>query len=618
MISYIKKILAFIPIAAVLTAVNGAIFYTSVCSGEIIQSHDIYGGYYSAEKRSVNNRERLISALNGIYETDIEQLNAEIEKLSEYKQAADYIVNNRYVTEGAIHSLPPEERREFAEQLYNDAAAQFGLSEDKLIEHLNSQINDLRTVTEYIEYLDGYQKYVTDISEQSDFLADISIYSGNDSAISNIIKTKKDFYGLADIPLTPVTGDGFITFLNFRPTDLIAVLTAILIALTSIKGGKKSLLTSVLFIALSTSSMYLCNIFLTDIFIGLPTPEVSLQSMNYFKSCPYMINVGTLTIGFISGKIIGAVIVLFSAVMIISSRGKKRIITAAVLITFFAAEILFSTDIISSHFLQEINILSCFSFERFFIRYLNLDIFGITVSRLPVFIFFIAFTAGLTFFFALKSVTARNMLIIKESEQHYYDEINRRYQESRKIRHDINNHLLAINMLIESGNIERAKKYISEVSEQTDLAAMPVKTGSDVLDALLFKKTEQAYEQQISLLFEVSCPLSECGISDYDLCTVFGNIIDNALEAAEKNDPVTVTIGSQMDMLYISCENPFRGTLKRRGDRILTTKTNPLSHGFGIGRVREIARRYNGDVQITDGDGKFRIEILMNLKNKIN
>ena len=82
--------------------------------------------------------------------------------------------------------------------------------------------------------------------------------------------------------------------------------------------------------------------------------------------------------------------------------------------------------------------------------------------------------------------------LTKETEQQYYDEINRRYLEGRKIRHDINNHLLAINTLIETGNVEQAKRYISEVSEQLDLVAMPLKTGRDVLDALLFKKTEQA------------------------------------------------------------------------------------------------------------------------------
>ena len=57
---------------------------------------------------------------------------------------------------------------------------------------------------------------------------------------------------------------------------------------------------------------------------------------------------------------------------------------------------------------------------------------------------------------------------------------------------ELNNHLLAISTLIETGNMEQAKHYISEVSEQLDLVAIPIKTGRDVLDALLFKKTEQA------------------------------------------------------------------------------------------------------------------------------
>ena len=67
-------------------------------------------------------------------------------------------------------------------------------------------------------------------------------------------------------------------------------------------------------------------------------------------------------------------------------------------------------------------------------------------------------------------------------------------------------------------------------------------------------------------------------------------------------------------MLYISCENPFSGELKRRGDRIITTKKDFASHGFGIMRVRELARRYGGEVNITAEKGVFLIEILLNTK----
>ena len=268
----------------------------------------------------------------------------------------------------------------------------------------------------------------------------------------------------------------------------------------------------------------------------------------------------------------------------------------------------------SSEWLKEINVLSLFSFERFFMYYMNLEVFGILVSRLPVFIIFVCIVFVFLAIISVQSISKRMEELTKETEQEYYDEINRRYLEGRKIRHDINNHLLAINTLIETGNVEQAKRYISEVSEQLDLVAMPVKTGRDVLDALLLKKTEQATEKGAQIVFEINAAFHDCTIADYDLCTIFGNILDNAIEAVNAGDKILVSIDKQHDMFYISCENTFYGELKRKGDKILSTKKEFGSHGFGLTRIRDTAKHYGGDVSITAENGVFRIEILMNIK----
>ena len=608
-----KKFMLPIFMALMLMVINAMLFHSFLTNGEIIQSRDIYGSFYSTDIRSVSNRERLINSLSGSFEKDMEMLTAEVEKLTIYKQVADSVINDNHSAIRGFSGLSAEERRAKSEELYNELAARFPVSQEKLVDRINDELNDYNYLIAYLEYLSSYKTYVRDISEQSDFLSDISIYNENANAMSNIIKTKKDFYGLQNIPLTPTCEDGFLAFLCYRTTDLLAVFLAFIMAMLPLFRQKISTPISAIVTALGTGIMYLCNLLIIGYFLGTPPLDISLQSLESFKSCPYIISIGLFTAGVILMKMLGAV-VIFSAVLLLAvSKGRKRVIYAVFVTLFFGAEILFSVADVPI-ILKEINILSCFSFERFFIRYLNLNIFGMSVSRLPVFIGFALIVATFLLILSVRCVRQSNLAEIKETEQRYYDEINRRYQESRKIRHDIQNHLLALNMLIESGNIDSARKYINEISEQTDLAAMPIKTGSEVLDALLFKKTEQAQEKQISLIFEISCSLTECGISDYDLCAVFGNIIDNAIEAVNEKDIVTVKLSNQHDMLYISCENPLRNPLKKRGDKILTTKPNPLSHGYGIVRVREIAARYEGAVQITDEGGKFLIEILVNPK----
>lgn len=596
--------------------VNIFVYYTTVCTAETVQSRDIYGGSHSAERAAINARRELTASLSGEHRRDISELSARVELLEDYKAAAEYVTDRNYGSLSRWEELPAEERRARAEELYEQSLREFP-SEERLLVSISDEISVLNEMIGYLKYLTGYNDYVKNIAERSDFLSDISIYNENSGIVGNIVKTQKDFYGLSNITLTPVTEDGFTVFLSFRVSDFLAVLIT-LISLAALSFGnaerpRSALAAPVLLSAAGITALYLGNYILTDMFLGMPQTDAAVQSMESFKSCPYPISAGFLAVCTVFAKLCGCMVILLSAAALISAQGKRRVVSSALLAAVAAAELALAvTD--SPDFLREINLLSFFSLERFFIRYLNLELFGLAVSRLPVFAAFAAAAVVIAAIAAARGVSSRAAQLTRESERRYYDEINRRYMESRRIRHDINNHLLAISALIETGNIEQAKRYITEVSEQTDLAAMPVRTGSQVLDALLFKKTEQAAERGIALTFEVSCPLSDCGISDYDLCTVFGNILDNALEASAQGDKISVAIGNQLDMLYISCENPFTGELRRRGDRILTSKRDASSHGYGLPRVREIAARCGGEVKITAENGVFLIEILMNTK----
>lgn len=603
----------FMVLAIVIT--NFFVYYTSVCNSQILQSKDIYGKVSSASLSSVHHRKKLIMNLSDDNKQDIVQMLEEIALLEDYSTAVDYIQNNNKSAILKWEELSYDERQTYAQTLYRECQDTYSLKTGQLSNLIEEDISDLEKTISYLQYLNGYHDYIRNIETNSELLSNISIYENDSKIVDNIIKTRRDFYGLSGIVLTPVIEDGYITFLNFRITDFFAVLIALL-SLTTIKSEKihrqKILLTPILIIVISTLVMYLGNFILTDRFVEMPQMTVSIQSMESFKSCPYVINVGFLAISTVVAKTLGCLVVLLVSILILSIRRKKRALVLSFVSVIIFAEIFFTINGFSN-VLREINLLSLFSFERFFIRYMNMEIFGITISRLPVFIIFVLIVFVFIAVISVRSVSKCMEELTRETEQEYYDEINRRYLESRKIRHDINNHLLVINTLIETGNVEQAKHYISEVSEQLDLVAMPVKTGRNVLDALLLKKTEQATEKGVNIVFEINTPLHNCSIADYDLCTIFGNVLDNAMEAVNSGDRISVSIGKQHDMFYISCENAFHQELKRKGEKILSTKKDFGSHGFGLTRIKDTAKHYGGDVNITTVNGVFRIEILINL-----
>ena len=608
----------FLVLALVLAIIitNFFVYYTVVCNSEILQSKDIYGRVSFARVASVHHRKKRIMNLSEDRNRDIAQMLEEIALLEDYSIAIQYVQNDDRLALSKWEELSFDDRKAYAEKLYLECKDRYAKETGQLSKLIAEDISDLKKTISYLRYLNGYHDYIKNIETNSEFLSNISIYQNDSKIVGNIIKTRKDFYGLSGIVVTPVIEEGYLAFLNFRITNFFAILIALL-SLTTIKSEtiyhQKIFRKPIWITVISTFVMYFGNFILTDRFVGMPEMTATIQSMERFKTCPYMVTAGFLAISTAVAKILGCVIVILVSILLFSVRGKKKAWVLSFVSIAFFVELFFAINGFSD-VLREINLFSLFSFERFFIRYMNLEIFGIMISRLPVFVAFVCIIFVFTAVISVRSVSKRMEELTRETEQEYYDEINRRYLESKKIRHDIHNHLLAISTLIETGNMEQAKHYISEVSEQIDLVAMPVKTGHDALDALLFKKTEQATEKGVHIVFEINAPFHDCSIADYDLCTIFGNILDNAIEAVNIGDKISVIIGKQHDLFYISCENAFYGELKRKGEKILSTKKEFGSHGFGLTRIKDTAKHYGGDVNITAVNGIFRIEILMNVK----
>ena len=608
---------------------NGAVFYSVYCSGDVLQSKDIYGNVYQANRSDIAAQQRLLDSLTRDKDDYAAYLGNNISLLEEYLAAAEYMAGNTNSLNN-IDGETAEDRKERAKELYAQYTSNMQLPEPAVVsQQISTEIEKHQAVMSKVEYALNYDSYIDDTISNAQSLTDIGIYKQSGYLQSNILKTQKDFYGLRGLEISVVSDEGSIALVNCRFTDVFAIFLAALILVfvffydksdsQSSLYRRKSMLAPVCTLVTGVAAMYISNIIIMARNVGVADFSVNIQSISAFRSCPYIISFGAFIVLSVVMKIIGCLILFALAAAVITARGRKRIVSGAAAGAFVAAEIMTAFSSSANPFvafLREINIFSLFSFERFFIRYLNLNIASLAVSRLPVFIAFAGLIAVTSFALAKKYIRENAQALAGEIERGYYDEINRRYTESRKIRHDISNHLLAISALMESGNITEARRYLNEVSEMNDLAAMPVRTGASVLDALLFKKTEQAKERNITLTFDVSCPLGDTAITDYDLCSVFGNIIDNALEAVmplEGNRKIAVAIEKQLDMLYIRCTNPYSGELRARGERLLTSKADTTLHGYGISRVREVAAKHGGEVKITSDNGEFTIEILMNM-----
>lgn len=185
----------------------------------------------------------------------------------------------------------------------------------------------------------------------------------------------------------------------------------------------------------------------------------------------------------------------------------------------------------------------------------------------------------------------------------------------RKLHHDMKNHLLALQALVESGG--EAAAYLAEMQTRLEDFAVNVNTGSSIADALLAEKIEHGRPDHIR--FNICADFSNLGfVHAVDLVTILGNAVDNAMEALRKLPEgqeriVYIKTSSFANMAVLRISNQFAGTLEMQNGQLPTGKEDKVLHGIGLGSIQKAVKRYGGNVetQFDNQEGWFRLIIML-------
>lgn len=188
----------------------------------------------------------------------------------------------------------------------------------------------------------------------------------------------------------------------------------------------------------------------------------------------------------------------------------------------------------------------------------------------------------------------------------------------RRLYHDVKNHLLAIQSM--AGDQTEIKEYLSELLPKFEGYETQVKTGNQAVDAILSEKIQRAYPDGIR--FNVCLDLSGLAhIKTVDIVTIFGNAVDNAIEALRKTSGedkfIFIKSSSFANNVVIRFQNKFDGKVELRNGEPVTSKKDAEMHGIGISSIRITAARYGGTVSIkADNDTKqFTLVVMLPLQN---
>ena len=191
------------------------------------------------------------------------------------------------------------------------------------------------------------------------------------------------------------------------------------------------------------------------------------------------------------------------------------------------------------------------------------------------------------------------------------------YNRTRSFRHDIKNHILLLNMMAEQEKYGDLRAYLQELSGVIDESDYVRISGVSAVDAILNEKMYEAQAVDITTSFDVA-GLDRSSAAPIDLCIILSNALDNAIEANLRIEDKTkrfikVKLHGGESFTVISVSNPTdRPPARDHEGRIVTSKPNAESHGFGLRSIENTAEKYRGEMLAKEEDGVFTLVVRLN------
>ncbi len=189
-------------------------------------------------------------------------------------------------------------------------------------------------------------------------------------------------------------------------------------------------------------------------------------------------------------------------------------------------------------------------------------------------------------------------------------------ERKRKLRHDMNAHILAMDQMVEKGEWEPLKAYLSQMKESLNKNAVEKYTGISAVDAIISEWHVRAVQNHAVWEWSGSIKLPE-RVTLFELCIVFSNLLSNAVEAVERQGEgglVLINVSNYQDKIVLSIGNTCDNTQKNTSDvrkALQTTKEDKLVHGLGHKNVEEIIQRQEGSIDYKIEDDWFQVDIVL-------
>ena len=248
-----------------------------------------------------------------------------------------------------------------------------------------------------------------------------------------------------------------------------------------------------------------------------------------------------------------------------------------------------------------------------------------SIDRLTaVFVCVVVMTLNLCVFY-LYHIMLRNYVQLREQDiykqqtiayQNQFELMKESQSRIRALRHDMKNHVLALEGLAKGSKPEKLIEYLASMQEFMQNPSEHIYTGNEALDSLLNYKLQRAHEELKRLETDIVLP-EKMKLRSFDFNVIVGNLLDNAVAASIQTDEQFLRLSMRMEngILFLYMVNSCLGIPEGVCDIRKLSEKSSAEHGIGLTNVQKIVEKYHGDMEMYCKDNYMKTEIMLYMKN---
>lgn len=218
--------------------------------------------------------------------------------------------------------------------------------------------------------------------------------------------------------------------------------------------------------------------------------------------------------------------------------------------------------------------------------------------------------------YAKEEIKTMQVVMDRHYEQYCHSKENA--EKINKQIHDFKHHLFAIR---QETDMAKREEYFDNLEKNLKTVESDIKTGSKVLDTILYSKALVCAEKKIAFTPVVNGPLLKF-VELIDLCSIFGNILDNAIEGADNVTDkdarlIKLAVYAQGDIVIIKSENYYEKALDFTNGELHSTKKDKALHGYGLKSIKSLATKYGGTTKFTMRENWFTLVVLLPMSENL-